>query len=94
MPTSYTMLKALNVEQEGDDTLIVRLSWYSRGHSFEELRATIDAEKAVFHRIISGVRKAAFGPGALSMSEADACVEALQHYKSERAVSLTTQAKE
>jgi len=94
MPTSYTILKAPNFEPEGDDTLIVRLSWSSRGHAFEELRATIDAEKAVFHRIISSVRKAVFGPGALSMSEADAFVEALQHYKSERAVALTTQAKE
>ena len=61
---------------------------------FCELRATIDAEKAVFYRIISGVRKAVFGPGALSMSEADVFVEALQYYKSERAVALITQAKE
>jgi hypothetical protein len=57
--------------------------------SFCELRATIDAEKAVFHRIISGARKAVFGPGELSMREADAFVEALQHYQSERAVALT-----
>jgi hypothetical protein len=65
--------------------------------AFCELRATIDAEKAVFHRIISGARKAVFGPGELSMSEADAFVEALQHYQSERAVArttLTAQAKE
>lgn len=61
---------------------------------FCELRVTIDAEKAIFHRIISGVRKAVFGPGALGMREADAFVEAWQHYKSERAVALTTQAKE
>jgi len=64
---------------------------------FCELRATIDAEKAVFHRIVSGARKAVFGPGALSMSEADAFVEALQQYKVERAVALTaltTQPKE
>lgn len=61
---------------------------------FCELRATIDAEKAVFHRIISGARKAVFGPGALSMSEADAFVEALQQYKVERAVTLTKQPKE
>jgi hypothetical protein len=94
MPTAYLMLKAPNFEPEGDDTLNVRLSWYSRGHAFEELRSTIDAEKAIFHRIISGVRKAVHGPGELSMSEADAFVEALQHYKAERAVALTTQAKE
>jgi len=47
---------------------------------FCELRATIDAEKAVFHRTVSGARKAVFGPGALSMSEADAFVEALQRH--------------
>ena len=61
---------------------------------FCELRATIDAEKAVFHRIVSGPRKAVFGPGVLSMSEADAFVEALQQYKVDRAVALTTQTKE
>jgi hypothetical protein len=61
---------------------------------FCELRATIDAEKAVFHRIKSGARKAVFGPGALSMSEADAFVEALQQYKVERVVPLTTQPQE
>jgi hypothetical protein len=61
MSASYIMLKAPNFEPEGDDTLIIRLSWSSRGHTFEELQATIDAEKAVFQRIFSGVRKAVLG---------------------------------
>jgi len=34
MPASNTMLKAPKFEPEGDDTLIVCLSWPSRGNAF------------------------------------------------------------
>jgi hypothetical protein len=91
---SNTMLKAPKFEPEGDVldcASLLALTWPCFSAS---CRATIDAEKAVFHRIVSCARKAVFGPGALSMGEAEAFVEALQQYKVDRAVALTTQTKE